>query len=109
MREDINSIVSTMMNTNNVVDLDRVLTKAVCFDAAVMRAFLLDSAEDESDMEEFFNDMSLDDSFMRGFMVGLVQSLLIERSNGEVMGRHSHSEIVEMFDAAAAHSIESSL
>ena len=96
MREDISSIVSATlaaMNTNNVVDLDRVLTKAVCFDAAVMRAFLLDSSEDESDMEDFFDDMSF--------------SGIFKAKNFGI--RHSHAEIVEMFDAAAAHSIERSL
>lgn len=109
MREDISHVISSMLHSNTALDLGRVLTKENTFDAAVLRAFLFDSFNDESDMEDFFADSNLDESFLRGFMAGLVQCLLIEKSRGEVMGRASHADLLRMYDAASAYMLESSM
>jgi hypothetical protein len=75
MREDISSLVSSMLHTNT----------------------------------SFFSDVEMDESFLRGFMAGLVQSIMIERAHGEVIGRLSHAEFVELYDAACAFLMESSV
>ena len=109
MREDISHVISSMLHSNTALDLGRVLTKENTFDAAVLRSFLFDSFSDESDMEDFFSDANLDESFLRGFMAGLIQCLLVERSRGEVMGRPSHADLLKMYDAAAGYMLESSM
>lgn len=109
MKEDFSQIISSMLHSNTALDLGRVLTKENTFDAAVLRSFLFDSFSDESDMEDFFSDANLDESFLRGFMAGLIQCLLVERSRGEVMGRPSHADLLKMYDAAAGYMLESSM
>ena len=64
---------------------------------------------DESEFEDFFADVEMDESFLRGFMAGLVQSIMIERAHGENIGRLSHAEFVELYDAACAFLMESSV
>jgi hypothetical protein len=68
-----------------------MLTQENMFDASLLRSFLLDFHEDESDLEDFFSDVEMDESFLRGFMAGLVQSIMIERAHGEVIGRLSQA------------------
>ena len=109
MREDITGLISAMIQNHNGVDLSSMLSQSNIFDAAILRAFLLDLAGDEEDFQEFLNETEIDNSFIRGLMAGLVQALLIERGHGEGLGRPSHSEFLAIFDAAAAHLIESSL
>jgi len=109
MREDISSLVSSMLHTNTRIDLSNMLTQENMFDASLLRSFLLDFHEDESDFEDFFSDVEMDESFLRGFMAGLVQSIMIERAHGEVIGRLSHAEFVELYDAACAFLMESSV
>lgn len=109
MEEDISGIISTMIQNHSGVDLTRMLTQNNMFDAAVLRAFLLDLAGDDGDFQEFLEDTQIDNSFIRGFMAGLIQSLLIERGYGEILGRPSHSEVLALYDAASAHLIESSV
>lgn len=107
MKEDISHLVSSMLYSNIASDLSRMLTKENIFDGAVMRAFLMDSCEDDSDMEDFFADMAIDESFLRGFMAGLVQCILIDRSRGETMGKPSHADILSLYDATSAYLLES--
>ena len=109
MEEDISGIISTMIQNHSGVDLTRMLTQNNMFDAAVLRAFLLDLAGDDDDFQEFLEDTQIDNAFIRGFMAGLIQSLLIERGHGEMLGRPSHGEFLALYDAASAHLLESSL
>jgi len=109
MKEDISGLVAAMIQTNNGVDLSRMLTQNNLFDAAVLRAFLLDLAGDDEDFREFLEDTQIDNAFIRGFMAGLIQALLIERGHGERLGRQSHNEFVALFDASSAHLLESSI
>lgn len=109
MKEDISGLISTMMQTHSDIDLSRMLTQNNMFDAAVLRAFLLDLAGDDDDFREFLEDTQIDNAFIRGFMAGLIQTLLVERGHGERLGRQSHSELLALFDAASAHLIESSI
>ena len=109
MREDISGLISAMIQTHNGVDLSRMLTQNNMFDAAILRAFLLDLTGDDDDFKEFLEDTQIDNSFIRGFMAGLIQSLLIERGHGEMLGRPSHTEFLAIYDAASAHLLESSL
>ena len=109
MREDISSLVSSMLHTTTKIDLSRLLSQENVFDASLLRSFLFDLHEDESDFEDFFNDFNIDESFLRGFMAGLIQVVLVERAHGEAMGRFSHAEIVELYDAALAYLMESSV
>ena len=108
VREDISSIISNMLHTNPTIDLSHMLTPENMFDAAVLRAFLLDDS-DEEDRREFFSETSIDSSFLRGFMAGLIQALLIERGHGETLGRSSHGEFVDLFDSARAYFMENSM
>jgi hypothetical protein len=109
MREDISGLISAMMQTHSGVDLTRMLTQNNIFDAAILRAFLLDLVGDDDDFKEFLEDTQIDNSFIRGFMAGIIQSILIEKGHGEVLGRPSHGELLALYDSASAHLIESSL
>ena len=109
MKEDISGLISTMMQTHSDIDLSRMLTQNNMFDAAVLRAFLLDQFGDDDDFREFLEDTQIDNAFIRGFMAGLIQTLLVERGHGERLGRQSHSELLALFDAASAYIIESSI
>lgn len=109
MREDISSLVSSMLHSNIASDLERILTKENSFDAAVLRSFLLDAFHDTEDTDEFFEDMKLGETFLRGFMAGLIQCLLLQRSRNEVMGRPSHADILQLYDASYAYIMESKL
>ena len=109
MREDISSLVSSMLHSNIANDLNRILTNENIFDASVLRSFILDTVHDREDADEFFDDMKLDESFIRGFMAGLIQCLLIQRSRNEVMGRPSHADILQLYDASSAYIMESKL
>mgnify|MGYP003111011402 CR=1 FL=1 len=108
VREDISSIISSMLHTSATADLSRMLTSENMFDAAVLRAFLLDDS-DEEDTREFFKETSINSSFLRGFMAGLIQALMIERGHGEAMGRMSHAEFADIFDAARAYHMENAM
>jgi len=107
--EDISGIIASMLHTSNNIDLSRMLTQDNMFDAAVLRAFLLDLSGDDGDLEEFFTETNLDGSFIRGLMAGLVLSLLIQKSHGEALGRPSHAEAVAIYDSAGAYLIESAI
>jgi len=109
MREDISSLITSMMQNHSGVDLARMLTQNNMFDAAILRAFLLDLTGDDEDFKEFLDDTQIDSSFIRGFMAGLIQTILVERGHGEIIGRPSHAELLALYDAASAHLMESSL
>jgi len=107
MREDISSLISTMLHTNNAIDMSSMLTQENMFDAAILRSMLLDYAEEEdTDAFEFFEDTKIDESFLRGFMAGMVQTILIERSHGEVLGRLSHTDVMMLYEATRAFLME---
>ncbi len=108
MREDVSSIISSILHTSSI-DLGRMLTQENVFDATILRAFLLDTEGDEGDLADFLSETNIDGSFIRGFMAGLVQGILIERGHGEILGRPSHAEILAIYDAALAHLMESSI
>lgn len=107
MREDISSLISAMLHSNATVDLSRMLTQEAMFDASIMRAFLFD--DNEEDRSEFFGDSGIDSTFLRGFMAGVIQVLMVERVHGEVMGRMSHAEVSALYDSARAYLMEYSM
>lgn len=107
VREDISSLINNMLQTHNNVDLSRMLTQENMFDASIMRAFLLDDSEE--DTIQFFDDAGITPAFLRGFMAGLIQALMIERGHGEVMGRMSHAEMSAIFDSARAYLMENGM
>ena len=87
--------------------MSRMLTQEHIFDATILRTMLLDFVEEEeTDVVEFFHDAKIDESFLRGFMAGMVQTIVVERQHGEVLGRMSHGEIVAIYDAARAFLME---
>jgi hypothetical protein len=106
--EDISRIIASMIQPRNNIDLSRMLTQENMFDAAVLRAFLLDLTDD-GDLEEFFAETNLDGAFVRGLMAGLVLSILIQKTHGEILGRPSHAEVAAIFDCAGAYLIESAI
>lgn len=110
MKEDLSSLLSAMLHTNTNVDMSRMLTQENMFDAAILRTMLLDFVEEEdSDAEEFFHDAKIDETFLRGFMAGLVQVLMIERGHGETIGRKPHAEVVALYDATRAFLMEDTI
>jgi len=106
MRDDIDTIIRGMLQTESHVDFSRILTQENMFDASLIRSFLFQAFEEEEFEEEMFN---LSDDFIRGVLSGLMLAVMVERRNGERMGTRSHAEIVDLYDSGLAYLAEKAI
>jgi hypothetical protein len=110
VKEDISSILSSVLRNPYHVDLTDMLTPAHITEAAFVRSALSYFTDPDEDYEEVEESKAvaerLNPDYVRGIMVGLIMTLDIENMYGEALGRHSHTEVLNTFNSANAYLLE---